>query len=164
MPVFVTSDSMLFAIHKFYDNYLMLIENMCMMNEFMCLCDSLLQSLYQVTPTDQNRNVLNGLELLFAVPYAILSEYNVLTKYCRQCDLDDMLGRIHSLSDIEMNVGTITIKLNGTMMKPRGHYTKSEELQKYFSGKYLVIMRDTKASKIETGSAYGENLKKLMEI
>lgn len=39
-----------------------------------------------------------------------------------------------------------------------------KELQKYFSGKYLVIMRDTKASKIETGSAYGENLKKLMEI
>jgi two-component system LytT family response regulator len=39
-----------------------------------------------------------------------------------------------------------------------------KELQKYFSGKYLVIMRDTKVSKIETGSAYGENLKKLMEI
>lgn len=39
-----------------------------------------------------------------------------------------------------------------------------KELQKYFSGKYLVIMRDTKASKIETGLAYGENLKKLMEI
>lgn len=39
-----------------------------------------------------------------------------------------------------------------------------KELQKYFSGKYLVIMRDSKASKIETGSAYGENLKKLMEI
>jgi two-component system, LytTR family, response regulator len=39
-----------------------------------------------------------------------------------------------------------------------------KELQKYFSGKYLVIMRDTKASKIETGSTYGDNLKKLMEI
>lgn len=39
-----------------------------------------------------------------------------------------------------------------------------KELQKYFSGKYLVIMRDTKTSKIETGSTYGDNLKKLMEI
>lgn len=38
------------------------------------------------------------------------------------------------------------------------------ELEKYFSGKYLVIMRDSKTSKIETGSTYGENLKKLMEI
>ena len=39
-----------------------------------------------------------------------------------------------------------------------------KELQKYFSGKYLAIMRDTKGSKIETGSTYGDNLKKLMEI
>ncbi len=39
-----------------------------------------------------------------------------------------------------------------------------KELQKYFSGKYLIIMRDAKASKIETGSAYGDNLKRLMEI
>jgi two-component system, LytTR family, response regulator len=39
-----------------------------------------------------------------------------------------------------------------------------KELQKYFNGKYLVIMRDTKASKIETGSTYGDNLKRLMEI
>jgi two-component system LytT family response regulator len=39
-----------------------------------------------------------------------------------------------------------------------------KELQKYFNGKYLVIMRDAKASKIETGSTYSDNLKKLMEI
>ena len=39
-----------------------------------------------------------------------------------------------------------------------------KELQKYFAGKYLILMRDTKASKIETGSAYGDNLKRLMEM
>ncbi|WP_337041735.1 LytR/AlgR family response regulator transcription factor [Emticicia sp. 17c] len=38
------------------------------------------------------------------------------------------------------------------------------ELQKYFNGKYLVVMRDSKTTKLETGSAYGENLKRLMEI
>jgi two-component system LytT family response regulator len=39
-----------------------------------------------------------------------------------------------------------------------------KELQKHFNGKYLVIMQDTRASKIETGSTYSDNLKKLMEI
>ncbi|MBA4852843.1 LytTR family DNA-binding domain-containing protein [Emticicia sp. BO119] len=39
-----------------------------------------------------------------------------------------------------------------------------KELQKYFNGKYLVVMRDTKATKVETGSTYGDNLKRLMEI
>lgn len=39
-----------------------------------------------------------------------------------------------------------------------------KELQKYFNGKYLVIMRDSKGTKVETGSTYGDNLKRLMEI
>ncbi len=39
-----------------------------------------------------------------------------------------------------------------------------KELQKYFNGKYLVVMRDSKTTKLETGSTYGDNLKKLMEI
>lgn len=39
-----------------------------------------------------------------------------------------------------------------------------KELEKYFNGKYIIIMQDSKATKIETGSTYGENLKKLMEI
>lgn len=39
-----------------------------------------------------------------------------------------------------------------------------KELQKYFNGKYLVVMRDSKVTKIETGSTYGDNLKRLMEI
>ncbi|WP_310587865.1 LytR/AlgR family response regulator transcription factor [Emticicia agri] len=39
-----------------------------------------------------------------------------------------------------------------------------KELQKYFNGKYLVVMRDSKITKIETGSTYGDNLKRLMEI
>lgn len=39
-----------------------------------------------------------------------------------------------------------------------------KELQKYFNGKYLVVMRDSKGTKVETGSTYGDNLKRLMEI
>jgi two-component system, LytTR family, response regulator len=39
-----------------------------------------------------------------------------------------------------------------------------KELERYFNGKYLVIMRDIKASKIETGTSFHDNLKRLMEI
>lgn len=38
-----------------------------------------------------------------------------------------------------------------------------QELQRYFSGKYMVLMKDKKATKIETGLAYNENLKRLIE-
>jgi two-component system, LytTR family, response regulator len=39
-----------------------------------------------------------------------------------------------------------------------------KELQKSFNGKYVVLLKDAKLSKIKTGSSFGDNLKKLMEI
>jgi two-component system, LytTR family, response regulator len=41
---------------------------------------------------------------------------------------------------------------------------KIRELERHFNGKYLVAMQDSKQSKIETGVAYHDNLKRLMEI
>jgi two-component system, LytTR family, response regulator len=41
---------------------------------------------------------------------------------------------------------------------------KISALERHFNGKYLVSMQDSKQSKIETGVAYHDNLKQLMEI
>lgn len=41
---------------------------------------------------------------------------------------------------------------------------KISALERHFNGKYLVAMLDSKLSKIETGVAYHDNLKRLMEI
>ncbi len=39
-----------------------------------------------------------------------------------------------------------------------------KEMEKYFSGKYLVKMNDAKQSKLESGSTYAENLKNLLSF
>jgi two-component system, LytTR family, response regulator len=39
-----------------------------------------------------------------------------------------------------------------------------KELQKEFNGKYVVLMRDIKHSKIKTGSSFGDVVRRLMEI
>lgn len=39
-----------------------------------------------------------------------------------------------------------------------------KELQKEFNGKFVVLMKDLKRSKIRTGSSYGEQIRRLMEI
>lgn len=41
---------------------------------------------------------------------------------------------------------------------------KIKELERYFNGKYLVVMHDQKQSKLETGVSFHDNLKRLMEI
>ncbi|WP_234736926.1 LytR/AlgR family response regulator transcription factor [Tellurirhabdus bombi] len=39
-----------------------------------------------------------------------------------------------------------------------------KEIQRYFSGKYLIVLRDKKSSQLQTGSTYNDNLKSLMEL
>lgn len=41
---------------------------------------------------------------------------------------------------------------------------KIKELERYFNGKYLVVMHDQKQSKLETGVSFHDNLKRLMEM
>ena len=41
---------------------------------------------------------------------------------------------------------------------------KIKELERHFNGKYLVAMQDAKQTKLETGTAYHENLKQLIQI
>jgi two-component system, LytTR family, response regulator len=41
---------------------------------------------------------------------------------------------------------------------------KITALERHFNGKYLISMQDSKQSKVETGVAYHDNLKRLMEI
>ena len=42
--------------------------------------------------------------------------------------------------------------------------TKIREMERYFTGKYMIVMLDQKQTKIESGSTYQENVKRLMEF
>lgn len=78
MPVFITSDSMLFALHKFYDTWLKNTEETILIQKLTDLCKSLLDELYTITPTEQNITYLQQLELFFMVPFVIMSLNNEL--------------------------------------------------------------------------------------
>jgi two-component system LytT family response regulator len=39
-----------------------------------------------------------------------------------------------------------------------------KDIEKHFNGKYIVAMRDRGQSKIQTGSTFGENLKRLFDL
>ena len=73
MPCIVTSDSMLFAIHKFYDTYLKNLETNVLSNKLRTVCDSMLQSLYSITPTEQNLEYLTNLEVYFMIAKTLIS-------------------------------------------------------------------------------------------
>ena len=228
MPVFITSDSILHAFHKFYEKLLKSIETDTLIHKFDVLCSQFLNSLCKVEINDQNKDILQALEVYFMVPYVIMQLRNELssplsyedrwifpldeikkeletyepTKEIVQNELDNgftkgnpqsiyeiyqektkyisnilgiekkkfiriairspkyytilkefkfadlnkkitfkfggdkafhqIIEKLSSYQDIEMSLCGVTIKMMGSMFKPRGHYTTSLELKKYF--------------------------------
>ena len=225
MPVMITSDSILYAFHKFYDDWLKCLESTTLSTKLFEVCNLMLASLYSVEQTEQNIEYLKALEVYFMVPKVLLSlqnemnetiiseptllfsieetkllftdvskeriqeelltyekikfdyfsEYNNINKFVKfinpDCDshsasdyvrkspklfaaykyfkqpdvnekimfkfggedlFNSIISSIANMSDIEMDMCGVTIKINGSLLKPRGHYTESLQLKNYF--------------------------------
>ena len=78
MPVFITSDSMLYAFHKFYDTFLENLETSVLINQMLNMCDKLLQTIRTIQETDNNRGMLKNLEVYFMIPYVLMQLNNDL--------------------------------------------------------------------------------------
>ena len=67
----------------------------------------------------------------------------------------------YTISNLEEKLPESFIRIS------RSHIVNSlkiKELERHFNGKYLVAMQDTKQSKLETGTSFHDNLKKMMEM
>ncbi len=124
---------------------------------------SLLKLIEQFKPKKEAHSisVKSGEKILF-IPFNEISNFEAEDKYVF---LNTIEGKQYltnyTLSSLEEKLPENFVRVSRSFIV---NSLIIKELQKYFNGKYLVIMRDTKASKIETGSTYGDNLKRLMEI
>jgi len=213
MPVFISTDSILFALHKFYDDWLKYKEETELIKQLSSICKNIID-LIQKLDCGSNK-MLSILETYFMIPYIIcnldrlpnnesisneftsifkpdelklndkdinddkyivvnsskyfdyekldeLAQYHgydsfdghdyhlkkvnyayhhfnnphtkteIKFKYGDRKLFDDLIQKIFSQQDIKLTFGDTEINLNGSMFKPRGHYTESLELQKYF--------------------------------
>ncbi len=152
MPVIVTSDSILHAFHKFYDEFLQKIEKENMWNKIIEIC----KNIHQVTKSiDVNNKYVQNILPLFEVPLCIANENNKnsVDKKQKYYRLDngkkidellvninnnatnvtkDLINKINKNEDISFLLHKTEINIMGSQFKPRGHYTKSKELELYF--------------------------------
>lgn len=80
MPVFITSDSMLYAVHKFYDDYLKDLEETLLISKFTKLCNNILNLLHTLKSTTDMLPYLRDLEVYFMLPFVILQLNNELSE------------------------------------------------------------------------------------
>ena len=162
MPVFITSDMMLYALHRFYDETIEKIETK-FIDDLKQLCESLLDTIKTI-----NLNVLSldqidqikGVELYILVPYFLLhyqtdtpdNIYNrVKNPFAKEStkkqifkipknqpylnnpsDVRKITESIRKYSFENCVINKVKFNVDGSNFKPRGHYTNSIELESYF--------------------------------
>ncbi len=152
MPVFVTSDMMLYALHRFYDKSLEILE-IELIKEFKCLCESLLTTIQSIDVSQLDVNIINhlkGLELYLAVPYFLLnysentqrrysqpkivelSKFKMDPKFNSTEEVKTICDDIRNLKLNNLTINNVNFSFNATTFKPRGHYSKSTNLENYF--------------------------------
>ena len=231
MPVFITSDSMLHAFHKYYDNFLMELEVKQFIPKLEMICKGFVEKLQKLNISPKYHDLMADLELFFMIPYLILNlknelgpnndsfdnqltklteeqreellkytasdelwekeriqgfmplsyldryeetykkrlesftnvnilgstnvveqkickspklatifrsfklsniNFDINPKYTFLYRLNEVCKLIANRQDISLKMGSVSVTIDGSMFKPRGHYTKSLALQKYF--------------------------------
>jgi hypothetical protein len=162
MPVFITSDMMLYALHNFYDKSLEILEEN-LINEFKTLCFNLINVLHSIDITKTSNTTLQehlkGFELYLMVPYFILHLEEVINntnrfgrsyrdvpapktyrigktllkpKYNTMDEINKIVDQIRNQSIGNLQINNVNFTLDGSTFKPRGHYDKSVQLMSYF--------------------------------
>ncbi|MEQ9501258.1 MAG: DUF3160 domain-containing protein [Deltaproteobacteria bacterium] len=142
MPVFITTDSILHAVHKSYDDILMQLETSYLAPTIQ---DVLTQVHGATNKTDHD------VDLYVTVALNLLAgskELTVHSKLGQDEAAQVLLDKVASLK-LETPNGPGTKIYGGkrtvdwSQFKPRGHYTKSEQLKRYFRAMMWLGRADT---------------------
>lgn len=132
-PVFITTDSILHLYHIFFDYILRKVEKEHLLNELKFLTKEMLEHSkkdYQSLPQGALRTEALKNVIFFGVAARILG-----IKYSVSPEANEFIQREIRLVTAHNGLQkspAFNIEIDYTQFKPRGHYTQTEELQKYF--------------------------------
>lgn len=139
LPVLVTTDSILFAIHKSYDQMLKDLEETVLIGAL----DAMLAAAHgtlALAPTgnDAYNTGVCDTDLIYTVARSLLSATKIAPVCANNAAVrDDLLAKVDALQPeaIELFGRAYPCPLcryDFSQFKPRGHYTETEELKQYF--------------------------------
>ncbi|CDZ75536.1 Hypothetical protein ING2D1G_1399 [Peptoniphilus sp. ING2-D1G] len=134
LPSFITTDSVLHMYHIFYDNFLKNLEENTLFDKLIELNDHMLTAsitTYENLANEEVKNLALKNTAFFGTAQLLLGE-KLPENMPEEANIlaHGELKKINSQSGSQSEI--LEIKLDYSQFKPRGHYTKSETLQKYF--------------------------------
>jgi hypothetical protein len=130
LPLYVSADSILEAVHRSYDAILLALEANALASSVTILLDDMYTAL-AAQPDDATRK---DLDLYLSVARSLLAGTNRPPTAGGDVALfTTIMTAVNSASGIvEVSLFGSTRKEDFSQYVPRGHYTKSEELKRYF--------------------------------
>lgn len=139
LPVFVSTDAILHAIHRSYDDILIETERGHLIPKLEALLDGLhakipeLVARYASEP--RMAQMIRDVDLYLTVPRALLAGGTGVKPYfpTNQAQLDELLGLVKDQSPAQVPLmAEVPRLIDFSQFTPRGHYTQAEDLTRYF--------------------------------
>jgi hypothetical protein len=127
LPVLITTDSILQAIHKTYDDLLMRLEMSILAPQMVAFLTKVRQQVRAESRANPAlAQLYTDLDTYLSVPLALFEEKSAqqATTYL------ELAQQANTTADVTLFGGKRQIDF--TLFKPRGHYLKREKLQRYF--------------------------------
>ena len=134
LPVYVSADSVLFAVHKSFDAILASIEQSTLLPKLAHLCASMRAALAAGAANDLPAEARGDVDLFLSVGLSLLDG-----SFAAPVAGGDASAARSLFEGAQAASGASNVKLFGvprdvdfSQFKPRGHYTDSQELSRYF--------------------------------
>ncbi|MFH0883677.1 MAG: DUF3160 domain-containing protein, partial [bacterium] len=134
IPQFVTTDAVLHTFHKLYDRALMSAEEEYFIGFLESMDQTLFQRAYDMYEAESDpfaKNVYRVLAAYFAVPMSILDDDFIVPEPLASV-VEDELDLIEAHGGYALSPLFAAYNEDYSQYKPRGHYTKTDELGRYF--------------------------------
>ncbi|GAB2766338.1 LytTR family DNA-binding domain-containing protein [Rhabdobacter roseus] len=125
--------------------------------------ESLARLLEEMKPKKKmfSLSVKSGDRILL-IPLTDISHFEAEEKYVFLSTLEGQKYLLsYTLTSLEEKLPEHFVRISRSIILNVHHI---QEVQKYFNGKYLISMRDKKASQLQTGSSYTDSVRRLLDL
>ena len=132
LPLFVSADSILDAVHRSYDNILKLVEGMALIPELTTLLGNLRASLGASTSLDAT--VRRDVDFYLAVALGLLTgQKPAAVAGASAADISSFIDAAIAADGAQtMTIFGVQRDIDMSQFTPRGHYAESDALRQYF--------------------------------
>jgi len=136
-PNFVTTDLYLQLFHLYFDTTMRKVEENTLSDVMADLCQQMYQNMKNVASSTKNKNVKDAAEwnvAYYAVALSLITGKPLLevpAKYASDAQ-NEWQKCMDSEIDYSPFLGYTNVKFAYSLFRPRGHYTRSEQSQRYF--------------------------------